>query len=407
MVMAAINWKELDKKPKTEQKAFFDGKFKVETISYFHEIKKGDHLVREGKFGFYYHHFLCIGHDEERNPKIIHYYGTSSQALNYLCPCSVSSSEDLGPLAKVHEVVLPNKDFLKDEAELKAVKRLVWPPQMRRFSVDEVVKRACRRKEEQYYDLTKNNCENFVMWSLFDMNISLQVKTGHVVCKESLSALRYAGSSELPKAAIQGTVYGISLNVQYLCEVAYEFRGLRLTPEFWNSLRNVEASLVDDGIILAFQCSPTQISSASSGLSALSQQLLAQYQSPYFAFWTLYLPKLPDLVVKIPKTASAAATQSSSKMAVGAATGVGALFEIGRVVYGIDQAYKQWKGDGNQPGGILIKSREEFIRKAIGTIATGASSTLGMMAGQALIPIPLLGGVVGGWVGRMVGELFN
>ena len=69
MVMAAINWEELDKKPKAEQAAFFNGKFKEETISSFREIKKGDHLVHKGKGGLYYHHFLCIGHDEQDNPK--------------------------------------------------------------------------------------------------------------------------------------------------------------------------------------------------------------------------------------------------------------------------------------------------------------------------------------------------
>ena len=46
--MAAINWEELDKKPKREQKAFFDGKFEVETILSFDEIRTGDHLVNQG-----------------------------------------------------------------------------------------------------------------------------------------------------------------------------------------------------------------------------------------------------------------------------------------------------------------------------------------------------------------------
>ena len=69
MVMATINWEELDKKPKAEQAAFFNGKFKEETISSFREIKKGDRLVHERKGGLYYHHFLCIGHDEQHNPK--------------------------------------------------------------------------------------------------------------------------------------------------------------------------------------------------------------------------------------------------------------------------------------------------------------------------------------------------
>ena len=393
MVMAAINWEELDKKPKAEQAAFFNGKFKEETISSFREIKKGDRLVHERKGGLYYHHFLCIGHDEQHNPKIIHYYGISSQALNHFCLSSCSSSgEDLGSLAKVHEVVLPHKDFLKDEAELKAVKRLVWPPQMRRLSVDEVVARACTRKGEQYYDLTKNNCENFVMWSLFDMNISLQVKTKHVVCKESLSALWYAGLSELRKAAIKGAVYHISLRVQCLYAVFKTSGWLLLSARF----------------VLAVTEFLTKTSSTSSGLSAFPQLMqLLQYQLRDGAEILCNID--PSVFVKIPRLVSqlTGASRISSKLSVRAAIGVGVLIEIVRAAYGIGQAYKQWKGNGNQPGGILIKSREEFILKAKWTIITGAArfgfATLGMIWGEnSDMPIPFLGGLVGSWVGGMV-----
>lgn len=102
--------------------------------------------------------------------------------------------------AAIQEMVLPHKAFLKGEAELEknAVKRIVWPPEMRRFTVDEVVARACSRKGEQYYDVTENNCENFVMWSLFDMNISLQVKPWHAVLKESMDVVWYAAVSVPP-----------------------------------------------------------------------------------------------------------------------------------------------------------------------------------------------------------------
>ena len=408
MVMAAINWEELDKKPKAEQAAFFNGKFKEETISSFREIKKGDRLVHERKGGLYYHHFLCIGHDEQHNPKIIHYYGISSQALNHFCLSSCSSSgEDLGSLAKVHEVVLPHKDFLKDEAELKAVKRLVWPPQMRRLSVDEVVARACTRKGEQYYDLTKNNCENFVMWSLFDMNISLQVKTKHVVCKESLSALWYAGLSELPKAAIKGAVYNISLVGHTLYAVFKKTSGWLLLSVFQLGTEVSVCDVTDDCIVLVVKF-PTQISSASSGLSAFPPQLmqLLQYQLRDGAEILYNIDR--SVFVKIPRLVSlTGASRISSKMSVRAAIGVGVLIEIVRAAYGIGQAYKQWKGNGNQPGGILIKSREEFILKAKWTIITGAArfgfATLGMIWGEnSDMPIPFLGGLVGSWVGGMV-----
>ena len=313
MVMAAINWEELDKKPKTEQKAFFDGKFEVETILSFHEIRTGDHLVAEGASGDrYYHHFLCIGHNEHGKPKIIHYYGTSSQS-------SVSGGT-------VQEMVLPHKDFLKDEAELekKAVMRIVWRPEVRRFPVNEIVRRACTRKGERYYDLAKNNCENFVMWSLFNMNISLQVKTSHTVLKDIPSALWSALLGVLPKAGIP-----------------------------------VKQALLKEG--------NNFVKAAVKGLPSNTRQML-------------------------------------SNLTFRQAVGLGALLEMPIVLFGIYQAYKKWND------GILIESREDFIVEVI-EIITKAASRLGFgflvmaAAGQASIPILIVGGILGSIFGHMASKV--
>ena len=312
--MAAINWEELDKKPKTEQKAFFDGKFEVETIWSFREIRTGDHLVSKGASGDrYYHHFLCIGHNEHGNPKIIHYYGTSSQS-------SVSGGT-------VQEMVLPHKDFLKDEAELekKAVKRIVWRPEVCRFPVNEVVARACRREEEWYYDMAINNCENFVMWCLFDMNISLQVKPRHIVFKDSSNALWSALLGVLPKAGIP-----------------------------------VKQALLKEG--------NNFVKAAVKGLPSKTGRIL-------------------------------------SNLTARQALGLGALLEMPIVLFGIYQAYKKWND------GILITSGEEFMVEVIEIITTAASRLGfgfgGMVVGQALIPIPIVGGLVGGLVGCIFGHIIS
>ena len=50
-------------------------------------------------------------------------------------------------------ITLPHKDFIKDEDELQAkereVERVVWPEELRRFSVKEVSDRAKRRTSEK------------------------------------------------------------------------------------------------------------------------------------------------------------------------------------------------------------------------------------------------------------------
>ena len=358
MAMGAINWEELDKKPKTEQAAFFNGKFGKEPISSFHEIRRGDHFVTEGASGDrYYHHSLCIGHDEQHNPKIIHYYTTESL-------------ETIVSDGIIQEMVLPHKDFLKDEAELrkKAVKRIVWLPEVRRFSVDEVVRRACRRKGERHYNVTENNCESFVMWCLFDMNISLQVKAWHAVLQENANALRSAGlvgSKELFKAVIKSES----------CKVSSElaFNSLKLSIMIRESLSASPKLLVSQSLM------PHQFSKVNWGaLEAIGNTAV----------------KYSDASEKLGSLA-----RQSSRVA-----GVGTLIQIVPAVYDTYQAYKQWTGDENERGG-----REKFIWKAAETITASASShglgSVGAVVGQTFIPIPIVGAAVGGMVGSFSGHI--
>ena len=192
--------------------------------------------------------------------------------------------------------------------------------------MDEIVARACTRKGERYYDLAKNNCENFVMWCLFDMNVSLQVKTWHGMLEESLSAMRFAGLSGFFQAAVE----------RMFCNLGDDF--ITIVSKLTTTTRRI-----------------------------------------------------------------------SSKVSVGVAAAAGALIEIAIAVYDIHRAYKQWKGDENQPGGILIKSREEFIVEVIEIITTGGArfglGFVGMILGQIWIPIPGLGAIVGSLVGVLLGHL--
>ena len=145
-----------------------------EPIHRFSDMKEGDHLVRKNSFLGYEHHFICIGFNHEGRPKIIHYYNTAIKAS-----LQVIKTADLERLAIVQVMTLPHKDFIKREDKLQAkgreVERVVWPEELRRFSVREVVSRALEKKDEESFHLTKNNCESFVMWCLCGLNISLQV----------------------------------------------------------------------------------------------------------------------------------------------------------------------------------------------------------------------------------------
>lgn len=150
-----------------------------ESIHSFSDIKLGDHLVQKsGPFassgGFvpgiiqYEHHFLCIGYEivgSEKRPLITHYYALGSKAT-------------ITKKGRIEEATLGNDGFIGKENELqkkgREVSRVVWPDEYRRYSVGEIIARAKKCKEENLYDLMKNNCESFIMWCFCDLNISLQ-----------------------------------------------------------------------------------------------------------------------------------------------------------------------------------------------------------------------------------------
>ena len=140
-----------------------------EPIRRFSDMKVGDHLVRKGSSTGgslkYEHYFLCVGFDCKRKPKIIHYYKTDKTKKWKVV---------------VQLMTLPHKDFIKNEGELQAkgseVERVVWPEELKHFSVQEVIRRALKRMGEDKYNLILNNCESLVMWCLCDLKISLQVQ---------------------------------------------------------------------------------------------------------------------------------------------------------------------------------------------------------------------------------------
>ena len=150
-----------------------------EPIHRFSDMKAGDHLVRKSStLGISYeHHFICIGSDHKGRPRIVHYYNTAGNASLGSCTANKKT-------ITVQEMTLPHKRFIKNEDELQAkgreVERVVWPEQLRRFSVQYVISRALERKGEKLFHLKMNNWESFVMWCLCGLNVSLQGIAGQV-----------------------------------------------------------------------------------------------------------------------------------------------------------------------------------------------------------------------------------
>ena len=293
-----------------------------EPIHSFSDMKAGDHLVRKSSSlsGISYeHHFICIGSDCEGRPKIVHYYNTSANASLQMIPTSgLGSGTATEQLGIVQVMTLPHKDFIKDENELQAegreVERVVWPEELRRFSVREVISRALERKDEKFYHLLKNNCESFVMWCLCGLKVSLQVTPLR-------KALYVTGS---------GVLRSIWHGLQQIFKVGTEL--------------------------------------------------------------------LDDFAVAIGR----GATKAVSKIGAGVGAAVTVIIEAVMAGYDIRNAYKMWKAE-------LIRSREEFFKEVTDIVLLAlfrsGGSIIGMVVGQVLIPIPIVGGLAGAVLGNLGGHL--
>ena len=64
------------------------------------------------------------------------------------------------------------------------VKKIIWPAHLKRFSAEEVIKRAFTRLGENWYDILKNNCEHFVTWSMCGLKVSLQIEQWYLTARE-------------------------------------------------------------------------------------------------------------------------------------------------------------------------------------------------------------------------------
>ncbi len=182
------SWEEIEQLPTKEQRAYLQQALQNrEPIKKFSDIKLGDHLVRKGSFcgKAYEHHFLCAKVESDDRVTIIHYHaGSVASFFKSIKPSLFEACGSPREAACVKEVTLPDEVFIKSESDLqkkgKEVERVVWPDELRRYPVEEVIKRARERTNETYYDLAKNNCECFVMWSICGMNFSLQSATTFV-----------------------------------------------------------------------------------------------------------------------------------------------------------------------------------------------------------------------------------
>ena len=216
-------WEGIERLDTQKQKDLLEWQLQArEPIRRFADIKLGDHLVTKSSMLFggftYEHHFLCVGFGNNEEPKIIHYYNTESILGRFFSTVGGGSGKSLGKMGMIQEMTLPN-DSLITEDQLQATEyeewkmaRVVWPDELRRYSVEEIIERARKRIDEDSYDPMRNNCESFVMWCLCGLNISPQATRMRKTLFETGNAILVTG--------FRGTQQGIKTlfkeSVQFL-----------------------------------------------------------------------------------------------------------------------------------------------------------------------------------------------
>lgn len=312
-------WRDIEQRNEEDQRNLLRRRLQDrESILSFAEMKPGDHLVRkrcsavDSQFLGYEHHFLCIGQvkeDDKIKPIIIHYYSTLLNAASTLLSTGLNSAiENLG---KVQEMTLPDPNFITEEhLQAGKVYRVVWPEELRRYSSDEVIRRAKRRKDESWYHLTKNNCETFVMKCLCDLEISTQVTPA----------------------------------VNSVCE--------------------------------------------------LGRFLVKTLRQVVFQVFKVAGDKVDDVFL----AAARGSTGGLAGLVIG--LGVTVLWEGVHAYHDISEAIKKMNK------GVMVKDRGELIKEVKDIVVSSAfrcgGSTVGMIAEQLLIPIPVAGGMIGALLGLWI-----
>lgn len=212
-------WKDIEGFDSQKQRDVLEWQLQArEPIRRFADIRLGDHLVTKrstfwGSF-IYEHHFLCIGFENNGQPKIIHYYNTESILGRFFSTLGGGSGKSLGKMGMIQTMTLPN-DTLITEDQLQATKdeewemaRVVWPDELRRYSVEKIIARAQSRLDEGSYHPMKNNCESFVMWCLCDLKISPQANRMRKAVFETGVAMFQTG--------FRGIYHGVKQVLQFL-----------------------------------------------------------------------------------------------------------------------------------------------------------------------------------------------
>ena len=418
------------------------------------ELKNGDHIAFHQLSGSYWHHAI-VEHIrvETAELEVIEYSNTAKEFLNNNC-FPPRKLKDI----RLAKVVRGRYNFQSEVVHLMLHEHCLDPAT--------VVQRARSKLGEEKYCPLTSNCEHFAMWCKTGKSSSDQVEKAAKMLKKQVSKAVPCGALAvvpLGKTATSTQIVTTGVRVvtkkmvtQTVTKVGEEAMktgvtlaskevvgqtvstvgkeavktGVRMASKeiVTQSVSSAGQEVVKTGVRMASKEIVTQsVSSAGqevvkTGVRMASKEIVTQSVSSAgqevvkTGIRTVTKEVLEETVStggkEVVKTASSVTTTTTTKEVLtqsttksvsnSAALGVacGALFEGISTVYDIRRAHEDMK-KGNM-------TRKEFDITACKRVVTGfgsfGGSTLGMAVGQAAIPIPFVGGLIGSVLGGLGGS---
>ena len=417
------------------------------------ELRSGDHIALHQVAGTYWHHAIVEYIDMESDDiNVIHYSNTARGFIedNFSSPKTPAKAR----------VVRNTYKFSKEKVYRMKHERC--------FDADTVVRRAQSKVGTSNYNVFTNNCEHFAMWCKTGISSSDQVdKAGEMIVSNELkqcapkavqklvergvreganksftrttsAAAQRAGQEFVHGGARMATNQALTRSAS---RAGQEFvrGGVRMATNqaLTRSASRAGQEFVHGGVRMATNQALTRSASRAGqefvhgGIRMATNQALtlsASRAGQEFVHGGVRMATNQALTRSASRAGQAfvrggvrvatnqAFTQTASQ--TGTAAGIGGLESVagmaggvalGAAIEGISMAYDIDCAHGDMAAGRISPRQYDHVvgkRIVTGTANVGGSA-VGMLVGQAVIPVPVVGGVIGAIAGGIFGSMFG
>ena len=350
------------------------------------ELRRGDHIAFHRYAGLYWHHAIVEYIDIESDEiNVIHYFNTAGGFIedNFSSPKTPAKARVVRGTYKFSNVKVYR---MKHERCLDA---------------DIVVWRAHSAVGNPKYNAFTNNCEHFAMWCKTGISSSDQVdKAEEMILNNKLKGFASkAGQRALERGVREGAKKAFTRTTSTAAQRAGQEFVQRGAYGAANQALTRSASRAGEAFV-------------SGGVRVTTNQALTRSAS---TAGQTFVRGGVRVATNQAFVQTACASQTGTAAGIGGLESVAGMagmaggIAIGAAIEGISMAYDIDRAHGDMAAGkISPRQFDDIVGKRIvtGTANVGGSA-VGMVVGQAIIPVPVVGGVIGAIAGGILGSLFG